>query len=275
MSDSIEKIHKTQLEILEAFKSICKKHGLRYYAIGGTLIGVHRHKGFIPWDDDIDLGMPRPDFDKFVALQKEYPKGYTLTNHENVPEWQFNLCQFVDSESEIIERLNELPRKCNIWIDIFPIDGMPANQFRRWLHAKHIMYYRYLVQMANLKTQVNVYANRPWYEHVVLKLLRYIPMGKMVNVDWALKKMEKVLRKYDFDKSGYAGNMLGRKREYEAVPRSWWNGPVEYPFENTTIASPDGYDAYLTHIYGNYMQMPSEDKRECHYIEIVKLREQD
>ena len=79
MSDSIEKIHKTQLEILEAFKSICKKHGLRYYAIGGTLIGVHRHKGFIPWDDDIDLGMPRPDFDKFVALQKEYPKGYTLT----------------------------------------------------------------------------------------------------------------------------------------------------------------------------------------------------
>ena len=74
MSDRIEKIHKTQLEILEAFKSICKKHGLRYYAIGGTLIGVHRHKGFIPWDDDIDLGMPRPDFDKFVALQKEYPK---------------------------------------------------------------------------------------------------------------------------------------------------------------------------------------------------------
>lgn len=141
MKNNIERVHEAQLDILCAFQSICKKYGLRYYAIGGTLIGVHRHKGFIPWDDDIDLGMPRADFDKFVALQNEYPKGYRLVNNKNVPEWQFNLCQFVDSESEIIERLNEKPRKCNIWIDIFPIDGMPENSLLRWLHAKHIMFY--------------------------------------------------------------------------------------------------------------------------------------
>ena len=64
MTSNIKRVQNAQLVILEEFKKICKKHNLRYYAIGGTLIGVHRHKGFIPWDDDIDLGMPRPDFDK-------------------------------------------------------------------------------------------------------------------------------------------------------------------------------------------------------------------
>lgn len=276
MSNSLLMVQKTQLELLEVFKAICKKHNLRYYAIGGTLIGVHRHKGFIPWDDDIDLGMPRPDFERFVSLQSEYPKGYTLTNHENVPEWQFNLCQFVDGESEIIERLNETPRKCNIWIDIFPLDGMPSNRWKRWFHGKHIMLYRYLVQMANLKTQVNVHnTNRPLYEKIALKILHFIPLGKLVNVDYALKKMEKILKMYDFDKSGYAGNMLGRKREYEAVPRQWWDEPIEYPFEDTSICSPKEYDMYLKHIYGNYMQIPPKDKRESHYIEIVKLRNEN
>lgn len=276
MDNNLKKVQKTQLGILEVFKSICKKHNLRYYAIGGTLIGVHRHKGFIPWDDDIDLGMPRPDFERFVALQNEFPNGYTLTNHENEPNWQFNLCQFVDSESEIIERLNEKPRRCHIWIDIFPIDGMPSNSFIRWLHAKHIMFYRYLIQIANLKTQVNVHkANRPILEKMVLKLLHYVPLGKKVNVDKALQKMDEVLKKYDFDKSSYAGNMLGRKREEEAVPRCWWDGPIECPFENTTINSPKGYDQYLKHIYGNYMQIPPENKRESHYIEIIKLREEN
>lgn len=128
------------------------------------------------------------------------------------------------------------------------------------------------MQIPNLKTQVNVHAQRPWYEKIVLKLLHYIPLGKIVNVRWALKSMEDVLRKYDFDKSGYAGNMLGRKREHEAVPRVWWNGPVEFPFEQTTICSPTGYDAYLKHIYGDYMKLPPENKRESHYIEILKLR---
>ena len=83
MTSNIKRVQNAQLVILEEFKKICKKHNLRYYAIGGTLIGVHRHKGFIPWDDDIDLGMPRPDFDKLKKIQDEFPNGFSLVCHEN------------------------------------------------------------------------------------------------------------------------------------------------------------------------------------------------
>ena len=88
--NNVRKVQMTQMEILRLFMDICERHRLRWYMIGGSLIGVLRHKGFIPWDDDIDIGMPRKDYDKFVSLQAEYPDGYGLTCHGNTPEWQFN-----------------------------------------------------------------------------------------------------------------------------------------------------------------------------------------
>lgn len=276
MISNIKRVQNAQLVILDEFKKICAKHNLRYYAIGGTLIGVHRHKGFIPWDDDIDLGMPRVDFDRFKEIQSTFPNGYSLVSHENDSSWQFNLLQFVDDESEIVVHLNEEPRHCKLWIDIFPLDGMPKNKVLRWIHAKRIMFYRYLIQIPNLRTQVNVHNNsRGILERFVLKLLHYIPLAWMVNVNFCLKRMETLLESYDFDKSSYAGNMLGRKREKEAVPRIWWDGPIDYPFENTTISCPKGYHEYLSHIYGNYMKIPPVDKRESHYIDIIKLRSEN
>lgn len=273
MISNIKRVQNVQLLILGEFKKICKKHNLRYYAIGGTLIGVRRHKGFIPWDDDIDLGMPRPDFDKLKEIQNEFPDGFSLVCHENVHEWQFNFFQFVDDNSEIIVHLNEKPKHCKLWIDIFPIDGMPDNKYVRWIHSKRIMFYRYLIQIPNLKTQVNVHnKKRSLFERFVLKSLHYIPLSWIVNVDFCLKRMESILRSYEFDKSSYAGNMLGRKREKEAVPRIWWNGQINYPFENTTISCPQCYHEYLSHIYGDYMTIPPVEKRESHYIDIIKLR---
>ena len=169
--NNVRKVQMTQMEILRLFMDICERHRLRWYMIGGSLIGVLRHKGFIPWDDDIDIGMPRKDYDKFVSLQAEYPDGYGLTCHGNTPEWQFNFSQFIDKEAEIEVLMNELPRKCHVWLDIFPIDGLPANGLRRWFHVKHILMYRYLVQIPNIRTQVDTHkVGRPWHEKLVIRL---------------------------------------------------------------------------------------------------------
>lgn len=242
---------------------------------GGALIGVLRHKGFIPWDDDIDIAMPRPDYDKFLSLRHEFPIGYSLINHMTDKSWQFNFSQFVDEQSEIILHFNEKPRYCKVWIDIFPMDGSPNNKVCRWLHIKHIMILRYLIQIPNLRTQVDKHkVGRSWFEKLIIEVLHHVPIGGLINVDRVLQKMETLLRKYDYDKSNYVGNYLGKYREREIVPRSIWGIGVMLPFENIKVHCPTNYDALLTHIYGDYMKIPPIEQRVSHDVEIIKLRDE-
>ena len=169
--------------------------------------------------------------------------------------------------------MNELPRKCHVWLDIFPIDGLPANGLRRWFHVKHILMYRYLVQIPNIRTQVDTHkVGRPWHEKLVIRLLHVIPVSKLVSVDKCLSAMQRVLRKHDFDKSRYAGNMLGKYREREVVMQKWWGEPLKMPFENITVNVPSNADAINRHIYGDYMRWPVEKDRVSHDIKIIKLR---
>lgn len=274
MEDDIRKVQLMQLGVLRTYMQVCERHDLRWYMIGGSLIGVLRHKGFIPWDDDIDIGMPRKDYDSFVRLRQEYPEGYGLTCHEDTEEWQFNFSQFVDEETEIEVRMNELPRKCHAWLDIFPIDGLPANGLRRWLHVKRILAYRYLTQMPNIRTQVDTHkVGRPLYERAVIKLLHAIPAGKLVPVGKCLSAMERALRKYDFDGSPYSGNMLGKNREREVVPQEWWGEARKMPFEDLMVNIPSNADAIERNIYGDYMRWPAEKDRVSHDVKIIKLRE--
>ena len=242
--------------------------------IGGSLIGVLRHKGFIPWDDDIDIGMPRKDYDKFISLQKKYPSGYALINHETDKNWNFNFSQFVDKNTDIIVNFNETPRHCKIWIDIFPIDGLPKNAIHRWLHMKHILFYRYLVQIANIRTQVDTHkVGRPIWEKIILKIFHYIPIGTLIDADKILKDLESLLRKYDFDDMEYAGNLLGKRREKEIVPQFFWGNPILLPFENINVNCPKEYNKLQTQLYGDYMHMPPIEERVCHDITIIKIKE--
>lgn len=273
MVSIVRKVQLIQLQILQEFMQICQRHNLRWYMIGGSLIGVLRHKGFIPWDDDIDIGMPRKDYERFLALQKEYPKGYVLTNHKSDKMWQFNFSQFVDNESEIIVHMNEQPRYCKVWIDVFPLDGLPSNRFLRWLHGKRILMYRYLVQIPNLKTQVDTHkVGRPWYEKLIIRVLHFIPIGNLINVEWGLSAMERTLKKHDFDQSQWVGNLLGKYREREYMPKEWWGTPVLLPYEGIFVYCPEYADKIETKLYGDYMKWPKEANRVSHDIEIVKLR---
>lgn len=273
MENNVRKVQNVQLQILKDFMFFCKEHHLRYFMSGGSLIGVMRHKGFIPWDDDIDVVMPRGDYNIFIKLQEEYPKDYFLVNHDADNSWQFNFAQFVDNQSEIIVRMNEKPRKCKIWIDVFPLDGLPKNALFRWVHIKRILLYRYLIQVPNIRTQVDTHkVGRPFYEKCVIKLLHYIPLGNFINVDSVLKKMEKALEKYDYDKSSYVGNMLGKYREREVVPHDYFGQGKAMDFENIKVCCPEKPDLLLKHLYGEYMQLPPEKDRVSHDIEIIKLR---
>jgi lipopolysaccharide cholinephosphotransferase len=262
------------LNLLTKFIEICDKHNLRYYIIGGSLIGVLRHKGFIPWDDDIDVGMPRKDYEKFLSISRDVlPTGYAISNCETDPKWVFAMSQIVDTETEIDIFMNELPRRCYMWIDLFPIDGLPKNGFSRWLHVKQILFYRYIIQLCHIKEQVDAHkVRRPFYEKIILKLFRNIPVNRLIDSKQILFKLDQCLKKYDFDQSDYAGNMLGRYREREAVPKKYFGDPKHLLFENISVAVPAMYHELQTALYEDYMKLPPEKDRVNHNIQIIKTK---
>ena len=271
---NVKKVQNTQMHILKVFVDICNYYNLRWYMIGGSLIGVLRHKGFIPWDDDIDVGMPREDYDIFVSLQKEFPRGFSLTDRYSDRNWPFLFSQFVDNESEIVVHMNEEPRKCKVWIDVFPIDGLPSNSFARWFHVKKILICRYLIQIPNIRTQVDTHkVGRPWYEKLIIKMLHILPVGALINVEKTQDKLNELLHTYSFDSSSWAGNMLGKYREKEVMRKEWWGTPIKLPFESIEVNCPAEWDLIETKIYGDYMKWPAEKDRVSHDIEIIKLRQ--
>ena len=271
-----EKVQRLTIELLKVYIQICEKYHLKYYFTGGALIGVLRHHGFIPWDDDIDVGMPRKDYEKFLYIMEKNPiEGYGICNRYTNPEWHFAMTQFVDLESEIVIHLAEKPRKANIWLDVFPLDGLPFNKVHRWLRVKNVLLHRYLVQIAFIDTQVDANRKRPMLEKVVLSVCKVIPFGKLINANKVMTHMEKVLASSDFYQSQYAGNMLGRYREREVVPQKYFGNPVSGDFEGIDVNIPEMSHELQTSLYGDYMKLPPVESRVAHNVTIIKCRELD
>lgn len=272
MTDS-KKVQELTLNTLNVFIDYCKKHNLRYYLTGGALIGVIRHKGFIPWDDDIDLVMPRKDFDKLQELLKfEMPQGFGICNRFTDKNWHFGFSQFIDMKSEIEINLAYRPRIAHIWIDIYPLDGLPNNKVVRWFRVKNVLIKRYLVQIAHINTQVDSYRKRPFYEKLILKFCQIFKIGKFINTKETISKMETILRKSNFDETNWCGNMLGRYREREIVPSEWFGKPVKAKFEGEIVNVPFKSHEILCAIYGDYMKLPPERDRVTHRVKIIKCR---
>lgn len=258
---------------LNTFIRFCEENNLRYYFTGGALIGVMRHKGFIPWDDDIDIGMPRKDFDRFHELiQKKMPEGFGICNRYTDKNWHFAMSQFIDEESEIQINLAEESRKAHIWVDVFPLDGLPDNKVARWLRVKYILLHRYLVQIACISTQVDAHRKRPLVERLVLGFFKAVPVGKLINTQKVLDHLEKVLRSCDFDSSKWCGNMLGRYREKEVVLTEWFGTPIKGEFEGELVNIPQNSHAILSALYGDYMKLPPKESRDTHGVKIMKCR---
>lgn len=273
MTDN-EKVQRLTVSLLKKYISICEENHLCYYFTGGALIGVLRHRGFIPWDDDIDVGMPRQDFDKFhEILESDIPKGYGICNRFTDNSWHFAMSQFIDEESEIEINLAEQPRKAHVWIDVFPLDGLPAGKLQRWFKIKRILMYRYMVQIAHIKTQVDSHRRRPIIEKVMLNILKIIPIGKLINTNRTLNRLEEVLRTTDFETAEYVGNMLGRYREKEVVQKKYFGTPKKGVFEGVEVNIPEMSHELQTALYGDYMKLPPEKDRVAHNVKIIRCRE--
>lgn len=272
---NIDLLHKVDLEIVKEVIEICDKNGLIYYMLGGTMLGAIRHKGFIPWDDDIDLGLPREDYEKFLDIAKNALSDHLrVVNYRTDPNYQYYITRILDINTKVEEeRIGNDNRKTHASIDIFPIDGTPNNFLLRKIYFFRILYHRALMSLC-YKDSIDRNRSRRMLERFTLNVMERLPIEKMTTAYKQKCKIDKILRSQRVEGSKYIGNIMGAYRTKEIVPAEFYGEGEMYPFEDIKLRGMTMYDEYLKYTYGEYMKLPPENKRKTHF-KIIEIHERN
>lgn len=266
----LEILQQLELENLKALVRICEKNNLRYYLIGGSLIGVLRHKGFIPWDDDIDVGLPRADYNRFVKIAKQYlPEHMDIKTMSSDPNFKCYYTRLINNKKKIYWEHGQYVAKIGVWLDVFPIDGLPANPILRKLHVFHALVCKALYKFTQID-YVSTNKKRKKLEDFVIKFAIVTRIGKLFSAEKRLKRLDQVLQKYDYDTCDYVWNFSGSYGKREIVLKPQLGGERKGRFEDLTVSIPIESENYLTSIYGDYMTLPPENKRVSHSIKFAE-----
>ena len=272
-------LQRKELEVFEQVAAVCEKHGLRYYALGGTLLGTVRHQGFIPWDDDIDLAMPRPDYDRFMRLAPlELPENLRVTDYRTTGiERPTYFCVVKDLSTRIDLNWAGETEHGHVWIDIFPLDPMPSLSALRSLRKYRLLYQRMMVQFSNYDKLVHQHrANRPAHEKALMAFHEKTGWGADKDTCELYAQTERIVTRRSYDKAAYVVNLFGAYKFREMFPRTWFGEAVKLPFEDTLMPVPREYDLVLRSLYGDYLQMPPEEERgQQHCMTVISLGEDD
>ena len=249
----IEECHKLLLGIAKEFDAICTKHNIPYFMLGGTMLGAIRHKGFIPWDDDMDFGVPREHYDKLLLiLEKELPERYKCYTYQNNKAVKTPFAKMTDTTTRINDPRVNLPieEQIGVNIDIFPLDYCEPDDTR----IKKI----YLIE----KIRQVIFINPPVKNSLKLFIKRILRMLSPVSNTYLTNKSISMVSK--LKKGSYIGNIFGRWKEREIIPIDWYGIGVRYKFEDITLCGLKEYDKYLTKLYKDYMQLPPAEKQSAH-----------
>ena len=247
-----EELRKIQLDLLQKTADFCESNGLRYFLCGGTLIGAVRHKGYIPWDDDIDIAMPRPDYDRFVMTFNQPDNYYQVVNLDTNPDYAYDFAKVYDNRT-VFKELHYHGTTFGVNIDVFPADAVKdaaqihkIKLLHKVLNTKRANYYKRTLS----KKIINTFG----------KLL-LLPFSAHQIATW----MDNEARKYAFGsvpKAGVIANPFGLG---EMVDKSVFDSDVYREFEGRKYRVPIGYDTWLRSIYGDYMQLPPVEHRVTHH----------
>ena len=253
-----DEIRPIQLQIMDELDAFCRAHEIPYTLLGGTLIGAIRHKGYIPWDDDIDICLFRPDYDRLLReFQSE--SGYVeLWTSDRTPNYLHPYCKAVDTRTVLIEA--DKKHAIGVNVDVFPLDDMPESIEECRAHVKRIKRVQNLLVLKYLHLR----KGRSPLKNAFVVLSR-LPLMLVPNRP-LLRMLTNLMTKYSPNPgSKYVANLCGAWGEREIFLRADFQNPVDGSFEGRLYRIPDRYDHVLRGVYGDYMQLPPESERVSHH----------
>ncbi|MGI6439049.1 MAG: LicD family protein [Sphaerochaetaceae bacterium] len=265
------------LNILIHFDEFCNKHNITYYLGGGTLLGAVRHKGFIPWDDDIDVFLPRKDYERFLEIfpsNSSYADlGLEAHDYKTSDDHLLPFAKLYNKRYRVEEVFDNKYRKkyrnnklSFLFIDLFPLDGVPAKPLLLKLYFLHLSLYKYLVMATTRNLKCN-YSGRFLVTRLlkcivstpIILISRFIPLKKV------LKKIDQKSKTYSYEDARIIANTVGRYGITEACNKDIFSSSIQMGFEGHLFPVPLLYDKYLTHIYGDYLVLPEKNKQMTHF----------
>ena len=257
-SMSLEETKKVELDILVSVADFCDRNGFKYFLAYGTLIGAIRHKGFIPWDDDIDLWMPRDDYNKFIEIFNEQCENRDLMVID--PETDIarhSFAKVINTKTLKIEKgVDYRNGHLGVDVDIFPLDGTPEieSDFKAWYKVLQKYYRAFLMRICVPPKKI---------KSIVKRLLYLLIYGSKKNI---LKKTKLLHSRYPYSSCTFIGSIdscfNSMKERFE---KNLFEEAVLVDFEGLQFKAPKGYDTILTKLYGDYMTPPPEEKRVTHH----------
>lgn len=249
-------IKKIEWDLLCQFADYCDQKGIRYYLGGGTLLGAIRHKGFIPWDDDIDIIMPRPDYNKFLSENERehaFCIGSIWNRSANIP-----FIKLFDTSTIIKQKYSKCYHTGHLWIDIFPLDGLPNSKISLFLHYKISRLMRKMLTLSESNFTEGTSRIK-----IIGKIMLY-PVAKLIGAPrWAIW-LDRFSQRIKFENSYYIGGLVWGYGPQERMVKAKFLPYSDVSFEGRKFHAPKCWHIYLKNLYGNYMKYPPKNKRLNH-----------
>ena len=271
--ETTTRVQAVEHEIMQQIAAICHRHGLCYFAIGGTVLGAVRHQNFIPWDDDIDIGMPRKDYEQFLKIaSEELPDCYYIQHFSTEPASPFYFTKIRKKNTLFVEYyLKESSIRQGIFVDIFPFDNVPDGQLQKKIHFR---FCRTVYQLYLCKSLTTVCSSRFKRKNNAKGTIRKIVHFLLLPVPkkWLFQLLDSSVQIYNGHETAEISHIVRRRLRVKLEDLH----PVCFlPFGDYKMAVPKDYDAYLSGQFGDYMKLPPEDKRYGHLPYLVEFDTQE